>query len=94
MSINQGAPIRGISNINGEQAEVFSARNLRKPAPDAQLPLLQWEYFYFPNKVNHLHLFASNSGVLVRMQFSGALAWAPRQSSHRWDGINAWLEQH
>jgi len=32
--------------------------------------------------------------ALVRMQFSGALAWATRQSSQRWDGIDAWLEQH
>ena len=32
--------------------------------------------------------------ALVSMQFSGALAWATRQSSQRWDGVNAWLEQH
>ncbi len=40
VSINQGAPISGISNINREQAELFSALNLRKPVPDTQLPLL------------------------------------------------------
>lgn len=40
VSINQGVPISGISNINREQAELFSALNLRKPVPDAQLPLL------------------------------------------------------
>jgi len=40
VSINQGAPISGVSNINREQAELFSALNLRKPVPDAQLPLL------------------------------------------------------
>ena len=32
--------------------------------------------------------------ALVCMQLSGALAWATRQSSQRWDGVNAWLEQH
>lgn len=32
--------------------------------------------------------------ALVSMQFSGAWAWATRQSSQRWDGVNAWLEQH
>ncbi|NDD14475.1 MAG: hypothetical protein EB072_17975 [Betaproteobacteria bacterium] len=40
VSINQGAPITGISNINRDQAAIFSAMNLRKPAPDAQLTLL------------------------------------------------------
>jgi len=40
VSINQGAPISGISNINREQAELFSALNLRKPVLDTQLPLL------------------------------------------------------
>jgi transposase len=36
----QGAPISGVSNINRDQAELFSAMNLRKPAPDTQLTLL------------------------------------------------------
>jgi transposase len=40
VSINQGAPISGVSNINRDQAELFSAMNLRKPAPDTQLTLL------------------------------------------------------
>jgi transposase len=40
VSINQGAPISGVSNINREQAELFSALNLRKPVPDVQLTLL------------------------------------------------------
>ena len=40
VSINQGAPISGVSNINRDQAELFSAMNLRKPAPAAQLTLL------------------------------------------------------
>ena len=40
VSINQGAPISGVSNINREQVELFSAMNLKKPAPDAQLTLL------------------------------------------------------
>ena len=40
VSINQGAPISGISNINREQAELFSVLNLRKPVADTQLTLL------------------------------------------------------
>lgn len=40
VSINHGAPISGISNINRDQSELFAAMNLRKPAPDAQLTLL------------------------------------------------------
>lgn len=40
VSINQGAPIAGISNINREQADLFAAMNLRKPAADAQPNLL------------------------------------------------------
>ena len=40
VSINQGVPISGISNINREQADLLAAMNLRKPAPDAQLTLL------------------------------------------------------
>jgi transposase len=40
VSINQGVPISGISNINREQADLFAAMNLRKPAPEAQLTLL------------------------------------------------------
>lgn len=40
VSINQGVPISGISNIHREQAELLAAMNIRKPAPDAQLTLL------------------------------------------------------
>ncbi len=40
VSINRGAPISGISNINRNQAELLSAMNLRKPAPDTQMSLL------------------------------------------------------
>lgn len=40
ISINQGVPIGGISNIHREQAELLAAMNIRKPAPDAQLSLL------------------------------------------------------
>ena len=40
VSINQGTPISGISNINRDQAELFSAMSLRKPVPDTQLSLL------------------------------------------------------
>ncbi|MBV8037237.1 IS1634 family transposase [Roseateles sp.] len=40
VSINQGAPITGVSNINREQADLFAAMNIRKPAADAQLNLL------------------------------------------------------
>ena len=38
--INQVAPISGASNINREQADLFAAMNLKKPAQDTQLPLL------------------------------------------------------
>ena len=44
VSINQGAPICGISNINHEQAELLSALNLRKSVPDTEFPLLQLNY--------------------------------------------------
>lgn len=37
VSINQEVPISGISNINREQAELFSVLNLRKPVADALL---------------------------------------------------------
>jgi transposase len=40
VSINEGVPIAGISNINRDQAAIFSAMNLRKSVPDAQLTLL------------------------------------------------------
>jgi transposase len=40
VSINRGEPISGISNINRDQAELLSAMNLRKPAPDTQMSLL------------------------------------------------------
>ena len=38
--INQGVPVRGISNIHREQADLLAAMNIRKPAPDVQLSLL------------------------------------------------------
>jgi transposase len=40
VSINQGVPVSGISNIHREQADLFAAMNVRKPVPDAQLSLL------------------------------------------------------
>lgn len=40
VSINQGAPISGISTINREQAAMLAALNIRKPDPDAQMNLL------------------------------------------------------
>jgi transposase len=40
VSVNQGAPITGVSNINRDQAELLAAMNIRKPVPDAQLSLL------------------------------------------------------
>jgi transposase len=40
VSINQGAPISGISTINREQATMLAALNIKKPAPDAQMNLL------------------------------------------------------
>jgi transposase len=40
VSINQGVPISGISTINRDQAEIFSAMSLRKPVPDTQPSLL------------------------------------------------------
>jgi transposase len=40
VSINQAAPINGISNINREQADLFAAMNLKRPIQDTQLPLL------------------------------------------------------
>ncbi|MFN9451842.1 MAG: IS1634 family transposase [Rubrivivax sp.] len=40
VSINQGAPITGVSTINRDQADLLAAMKLRKPAPDAQLSLL------------------------------------------------------
>lgn len=42
IEIAQGVPVSGISNnINREQADLLAAMNIRKPAPDAQLSLLQ-----------------------------------------------------
>lgn len=38
--INAGTPISGISTISAEQADVFTALNLRKPAQDPQMSLL------------------------------------------------------
>jgi transposase len=40
VSLNQGVPITGVSNINRQQAELFSAMKLRKPVADTQLSLL------------------------------------------------------
>jgi len=40
VSINQGAPLTGVSNINRDQADLLAAMNLKKPVPDAQLSLL------------------------------------------------------
>ena len=40
VSINAGAPITGVSTINQEQAGVFDALKLKKPAQDAQMSLL------------------------------------------------------
>jgi transposase len=40
VSINQAAPINGISNINREQADLFAAMNLKRPIQENQLPLL------------------------------------------------------
>jgi transposase len=40
VSINDGAPVQGISNINQEQAGVLAALKLRKPTPDPQMSLL------------------------------------------------------
>jgi transposase len=40
VSVNQGVPITGVSNINRDQANLLAAMNLRKPVPDAQLTLL------------------------------------------------------
>ena len=40
VSINAGAPMSGISTINNQQANVLTARNLKKPTQDAQLTLL------------------------------------------------------
>ena len=40
VSINQAAPISGISTINTQQAGVLAALNLKKPTEDTQLSLL------------------------------------------------------
>ena len=40
VSINQAAPISGISTINTQQAGVLAALNLKKPTEEAQLSLL------------------------------------------------------
>jgi transposase len=40
VSVNQGTPITGVSNINRDQANLLAAMNLRKPVPHAQLSLL------------------------------------------------------
>jgi transposase len=40
VSINQGAPLSGVSNINRDQADLLAAMNLGKPVPDTQLSLL------------------------------------------------------
>ncbi len=38
--LNGGAPICGVSTVSTEQANVYTALNLKKPVPDAQLSLL------------------------------------------------------
>jgi transposase len=40
VSINQGATISGVSNIERDQAELLAAMHIRKPAPDPQTSLL------------------------------------------------------
>ena len=40
VSINQAAPISGISTINTQQAGVLAALNLKEPTEDTQLSLL------------------------------------------------------
>lgn len=40
VSINQAAPISGISTINTQQAGVLAALNLKKPTEETQLSLL------------------------------------------------------
>jgi transposase len=40
VSINNGVPISGISNVNHEQAGLLAALKLKKPSPDAQMSLL------------------------------------------------------
>jgi transposase len=40
VSINDGAPLQGISTINQEQASVLAALKLKKPTPDPQMSLL------------------------------------------------------
>ena len=40
VSINAGAPVRGVSTIHQEQAGVFEALKLKKPTQDTQLSLL------------------------------------------------------
>jgi len=40
VSINNGEPITGISNINQEQAALMAALNLKKPTPTTQMSLL------------------------------------------------------
>jgi hypothetical protein len=40
ITINAGAPISGISTINAQQSNLFTALSLKKPTQDAQLNLL------------------------------------------------------
>ena len=40
VTINAGAPIDGISTINAQHSNLFTALNLKKPTQDAQLTLL------------------------------------------------------
>ena len=40
VSINSAAPVSGVSTINEEQAGVYTALKLKKPANDAQMSLL------------------------------------------------------
>jgi len=40
--IAQGDPVTGVSTINADQAETFSALGVKKPAASQQLSLLWW----------------------------------------------------
>ena len=40
VTVNAGAPISGISTINAQQSNLFTALKLKKPSQDTQWPLL------------------------------------------------------
>jgi hypothetical protein len=44
VSVNNGAPISGISTINQEQASLLAALRLKKPLPDVQMSLVLWQF--------------------------------------------------